>query len=90
VPPLPNLGRRRGSSGAPLRNDGERRVPGREGGERGFATVRPGGRLLRRAGGCRRIVKVLLSPEEETWVVPKAAARGLSVQPFLVESALLE
>jgi hypothetical protein len=33
-------------------------------------------------------VKVLLSPEEEAWVVPKAAAEGLSVQRFLVESAM--
>ena len=33
-------------------------------------------------------MKVLLSPEEEAWVVPKAAAEGLSVQRFLVESAL--
>ena len=77
-------------SGAPLRRDGERRVPGPDGGEGGFATARPGGRLRRRAGGRRRIVKVLLSPEEEAWVVPKAAAEGLSVQRFLVESALPE
>ncbi len=35
-------------------------------------------------------MKVLLSPEEEAWVVPKAAAEGLSVQRFLVESALPE
>ena len=41
-------------------------------------------------GGRRRIVKVLLSPEEEAWVVPKAAAEGLSVQRFLVESAMPE
>jgi hypothetical protein len=33
-------------------------------------------------------VKVLLSPEEEASVVPKAAAEGLSVQRFLVESAM--
>ena len=77
-------------SGAPLRRDGERRAPGRDGAERGFATARPGGRLRRRAGGRRRIVKVLLSPEEEAWVVPKAAAEGLSVQRFLVESAMPE
>ena len=31
-------------------------------------------------------MKVLLPPEEEAWVVPKAAAEGLSVQRFLVES----
>jgi Bacterial mobilisation protein (MobC) len=78
-----------GDSGAPIRSDGER-VPGREACERGFATARPGGRLRRRAGGRRRIVKVMLSPEEEAWVVPKAAAEGLSVQRFLVESALPE
>jgi Bacterial mobilisation protein (MobC) len=46
--------------------------------------------LRRRTGGRRRIVKVLLSPEEEAWVVPKSAAEGLSVQRFLVESALSE
>ena len=77
-------------SGAPLRKDGERWVQGRDGGEQGFATARPGGRLRRRAGGRQRIVKVLLSPEEEAWVVPKAAAEGLSVQRFLVESAMPE
>jgi hypothetical protein len=33
---------------------------------------------------------VLLSPEEEAWVVPKAAEEGLSVQRFLVESAMPE
>jgi hypothetical protein len=95
VAPLPEEGRApreapEGGGGAPLRRDGERMVPGRDGGERSFATARPGGRLRRRAGGRRRIVKVLLSPEEEAWVVPKAAAEGLSVQRFLVESALPE
>ena len=90
VNPLPKAGTApreapEGGSGAPLRRD-EEKAPGR--GERGFATARPGGRLRRRAGGRRRIVKVLLSPEEEAWVVPKAAAEGLSVQRFLVESAL--
>ena len=79
--------RRRGVAEAPLRRD-EEKAPGQ--GERGFATARPGGRLRRRAGGRRRIVKVLLSPEEEAWVVPKAAAEGLSVQRFLVESAMPE
>ena len=33
---------------------------------------------------------VRLSPEEEAWIVPRAAAEGLSVQRFLVESALPE
>ena len=33
---------------------------------------------------------VRLSPDEEAWIVPKAAAEGLSVQRFLVESALPE
>ena len=47
-----------------------------------------GGRLRRHAGGRRRRVKVLLSPEEEAWVVPTAAAEGPPVQRFLVESAL--
>ena len=76
--------------GAPFRGDEEGTVPARRAGERGFATARPGGRLRRHAGGRRRRVKVLLSPEEEAWVVPKAAAEGLSVQRFLVESALPE
>ena len=56
------------------------------------ALLRPG-----RGDGCAAtlvgagaVVKVLLSPEEEAWVVPKAAAEGLSVQRFLVESALPE
>ncbi len=31
---------------------------------------------------------VRLSPDEEAWIVPKAAAEGLSVQRFLVESAM--
>ena len=31
-----------------------------------------------------------LSPDEEAWIVPKAAAEGLSVQRFLVESAMPE
>ena len=79
-----------GGSGAPLRRDEETTVPSPGRGERGFATARPGGRLRRRAGGRRRIVKVLLSPEEEAWIVPKAAAEGLSVQRFLVESAMPE
>ncbi len=90
VNPLPKAGTAPreapvGGSGASLRMD-EEKAPGL--GERGFATARPGGRLRRRTGGRRRIVKVLLSPEEEAWVVPKAAAEGLSVQRFLVESAL--
>ena len=37
-----------------------------------------------------RVVGVRLSPEEEAWIVPRAAAEGLSVQRFLVESALPE
>ena len=76
-----------GGSGSPLRREGETMAPGPGRGERGFATAQQGGRLRRRAGGRRRIVKVLLSPEEEAWIVPKAAAEGLSVQRFLVESA---
>ncbi len=76
--------------GAPFRGDEEGTMPARRAGERGFATARPGGRLRRHAGGRRRRVKVLLSPEEEASVVPKAAAEGLSVQRFLVESALPE
>jgi hypothetical protein len=55
-----------------------------------LATARPGGRMRRRAGGRKRVVKVLLAPEEEAWVVPKAAAEGVSVQRLLVESAMPE
>jgi hypothetical protein len=51
-------------------------------------TAQPGGRMRRLAGGRKRVVFVRLSPEEEAWIVPKAAAEGLSVQRFLVESAL--
>lgn len=58
--------------------------------EGGRSTARPGGRLRRRPGGRRRVVKVLLSPEEEGWIVPKAAAAGLSVQRLLVESTMVE
>jgi hypothetical protein len=58
--------------------------------ERALATARPGGRMQRRLGGRKRVVKLLLSPEEEAWIVPKAAAEGLSVQRFLVESAMPE
>ncbi len=54
------------------------------------ATACPGGRLRRRPGGRQRVVGVRLSPEEEAWIVPRAAAEGLSVQRFLVESALPE
>jgi hypothetical protein len=54
------------------------------------ATARPGGRLRRRPGGRQRVIGVRLSPEEEAWILPRAAAEGLSVQRFLVESALPE
>jgi hypothetical protein len=54
------------------------------------ATARPAGRLRRRPGGRQRVVGVRLSPEEEASIVPRAAAEGLSVQRFLVESALPE
>jgi hypothetical protein len=54
------------------------------------ATAQPGGRLRRRPGGRQRVVGVRLSPEEEAWIVPRAAAEGLSVQRFLVESTLPE
>ncbi len=54
------------------------------------ATARPGGRLRRRPGGRQRVVGVRLSPEEEASIVPRAAAEGLSLQRFLVESALPE
>ena len=72
--------------------------PGGDGGRDGpvlgkagaTATARPGGRLRRRPGGRQRVVGVRLSPEEEAWIVPRAAAEGLSVQRFLVESALPE
>ena len=55
-----------------------------------LTTARPGGRMRRRTGGRKRVVKVLLAPEEEAWVVPKAAAEGVSVQRLLVESAMPE
>jgi hypothetical protein len=55
-----------------------------------LGTAGPGGRMRRLPGGRRRVVFVRLSPEEEAWIVPKAAAEGLSVQRFLVESALPE
>jgi hypothetical protein len=41
-------------------------------------------------GGRKRVVFVRLSPEEEAWIVSKAAAEGHSVQRFLVESAMPE
>ncbi len=74
------------------------REPGGDGGRDGrvlckpgaIATARPGGRLRRRPGGRQRVVGVRLSSEEEAWIVPRAAAEGLSLQRFLVESALPE
>ena len=51
-------------------------------------TAQPGGRMRRLPGGRHRVVFVRLSSEEEAWIVPKAAAEGLSVQRFLVESAM--
>ena len=59
-------------------------------GERTLSTARPGGRMRRRPGGRQRLVGVRLSPEEEAWIVPKAAAEGVSVQRLLVESAMPE
>ena len=58
------------------------------GGGRDPGTARPGGRLKRVAGGRRRTVLVRLSAGEEEWLVPKAAAMGISVQRLLVESAM--
>jgi hypothetical protein len=55
-----------------------------------LGTAGPGGRMRRLPGGRRRVVFVRLSPDEEAWIVPKAAAEGLSVQRFLVESAMPE
>jgi hypothetical protein len=46
--------------------------------------------MRRLPGGRRRVVFIRLSPDEEAWIVPKAAAEGLSVQRFLVESAMPE
>ena len=69
------------------------KVGGKErltGAERALTTARPGGRMRRRTGGRKRVVKVLLAPEEEAWVVPKAAAEGVSVQRLLVESTMPE
>jgi hypothetical protein len=75
-------------AGEPGGDDGrEEPVLGKAG---AIPTARPGGRLRRRPGGRQRVVGVRLSPEEEAWIVPRAAAEGLSVQRFLVESALPE
>jgi hypothetical protein len=65
-------------------------APGEEpaGGSTRLETASPGGRMRRLPGGRRRVVFVRLSPDEEAWIVPKAAAEGLLVQRFLVESAL--
>ena len=60
------------------------------GGGPSLGTAGPGGRMRRLPGGRRRVVFVRLSPDEEAWIVPKAAAEGLSVQRFLVESAMPE
>ena len=46
--------------------------------------------MRRRPGGRHRLVGVRLSPEEEAWIVPRAAAEGVSVQRLLVESAMPE
>ncbi len=53
-----------------------------------LGTALPGGRLRRVDGGRQRVVKVRLSVEEEAWLVPRAAAMGVSVQRLLVESAM--
>ena len=58
------------------------------GGGQGGGTARPGGRLRRVPGGRARVVKVGLSAQEEEWLVPRAAALGVSVQRLLVESAM--
>ncbi len=60
------------------------------GGGPSLGTAGPGGRMRRLPGGRRRVVFVRLSPDEEAWIVPKAAAEGLSVQRLLVESAMPE
>ena len=67
-------------------------LPGEQpaGGATGLGTAGPGGRMRRLPGGRRTVVFVRLSPDEEAWIVPKAAAAGLSVQRFLIESALPE
>ena len=46
--------------------------------------------MRRRPGGRQRLVGVRLSPEEEAWIVPRAAAEGVSVQRLLVASAMPE
>ena len=46
--------------------------------------------MRRLLGGRSHVVKVLLSPDEEARLVPKPATEGLSVQRFLVESAMPE
>ena len=65
----------------------EDRTGGRAGAREG-GTARPGGRLRRVAGGRQRVFKVSVSAAEEEWLVPRAAALGVSVQRLLVESAM--
>ena len=79
-----------GGDGAAEERPGKTRRGTRPEGERTLSTARPGGRMRRRPGGRQRLVGVRLSPEEEAWIVPKAAAEGVSVQRLLVESTMPE
>lgn len=53
-------------------------------------TTRPGGRRRRVEGGRSGVVKVRLSEAEQGWLLPRAAAAGVSVQRLLVESAMAD
>lgn len=61
---------------------------GSAGAEGLVGTALPGGRRRRVAGGRSRVVKVRVSAAEEAWLLPRAAAVGVSVQRLLVESAM--
>lgn len=62
-------------------DEGER--PGRR-----VSPAAPGGRMRRREGGRGASVHLRLSGEEELWVRRRAAQVGLSVQRYLIESAM--
>lgn len=50
--------------------------------------VRPSlGPIRRVEGGRQRVFRVRLSAEEEAWLVPRAAALGVSVQRLLLHRA---
>ena len=66
--------------------------PGADGGGEGQEVARRRGgpgRLRRQRGGRRHVVKVLLSEREATVLSARAGRAGVSVQRFLLESALI-